>query len=385
MEKIIKNTSIFIYILINVLFITRYSSRITHYYYFLSLGYAVTLPVLLYLTSYIQEQFFTKKIFFVLVILFIAFSITSFAVIPQESLRVDRYEMIRLFWDNFFDGINPYTPRSFGTNIPGPFPFYFYLALPFYAIGEIGYFSLLGFILFVLLLRKAIRDERDRIVILLALILSPAYSWEIICRSTLFLNSALVLACIFILTSIDINKNKNIIIGAILFGLILSTRSIVLIIMFPYLLFIGLHRMEIKKISLWVIGIGAGFIATFLPIIFFQGFFLINNPFAVQNIFLPIWLPIIILLLMTVISIKIKHISDFIFYSMISTVVLVFAYFLVRVMQFSFSIALFKDGADISYIILSLPFVLFGIRQKIHLSKNKIYIPSEEKQQPSSH
>jgi hypothetical protein len=67
---------------------------------------------------------------------------------------------------------------------------------------------------------------------------------------------------------------------------------------------------------------------------------------------------------MTVISIKIKHISDFIFYSMISTVVLVFAYFLVRVMQFSFSIALFKDGADISYIILSLPFVLFGIRAR---------------------
>ena len=88
---------------------------------------------------------------------------------------------------------------------------------------------------------------------------------------------------------------------------------------------------------------------------------------------------------MTVISIKIEHISDFIFYSMIFTVVLVFAYFLVQVMQFNFSIALFKDGADISYILLSLPFVLFGIGQKIHLFKNKIYIPSKEKQQPSSH
>ena len=385
MEKIIKNTSMFIYILINVLFIIKYSSRITHYYYLLSLGYAVTLPVLFYLTSYIPEKLFTKKIFFILAILFVAFSITSFAVIPQESLRVDRYEMIRLFWDNFFADINPYTPRSLETNIPGPFPFYFYLALPFYAIGEIGYFSLLGFIIFVLLLRKAIQDERNRILILLALILSPAYSWEIICRSTLFLNSTLVLAYIFVLTIIDIDKNKNIIISAILLGLILSTRSIVLTVMCPYLVFIGIHKTGLKKISLWVIGIGMGFTATFLPIIFFQGFFPSNNPFAIQNIFLPLWLPIIVLLLMTVISIKIEHISDFIFYSMIFTVVLVFAYFLVQVMQFNFSIALFKDGADISYIVLSLPFVLFGIGQKIHLVKNKIYIPSKEKQQPSSH
>lgn len=81
-------------------------------------------------------------------------------------------------------------------------------------------------------------------------------------------------------------------------GLILSTRSIVLTVMCPYLVFIGIHKTGLKKISLWVIGIIMGFTATFLPIIFFQGFFPSNNPFAIQNIFLPLWLPIIVLLLM---------------------------------------------------------------------------------------
>ena len=357
--------------LINVIFITKYTSRITHYYYLLSLAYVVTLAVSLYLVSYIPEKYFTKKTFFIFVILFVTFSITSFAVIPQESLRVDRYEMIRIFWDNFFAGINPYTPRSGGTNIPGPFPFYFYLALPFYAIGEIGYLSLLGFVLFALLLRRSNQDERNRILILLALILSPAYSWEIICRSTIFLNSTFVLAYMFIVASIYINKNKNIIISAILFGLILSTRSIVLIVILPYLLFIGLHKIGLKKISLWVIGSVVAFTATFLPIIFFQGFFPTNNPFAVQNIFLPIWVPIIILLLMIIFSIKIKHISSFVFCSMLSIVVLVVTYFLIQVKQFGFYIALFKDSADISYIIFSLPFVLFGIGQKVHFIKEQ--------------
>jgi len=363
MEKIIKSTSIFIYILINVLFIAKYSSRVTPYYYLLSIAFALTLPVLFYLAGHIPEKYFTKKVFFVFVILFISFSIVCFAIIPQESLRVDRYEMIRLFWDNFFAGINPYTPRSLGTNIPGPFPFYFYLALPFYAIGELGFLSLLGFLLFIVLLRKFIQDESNRILILLALMLSPAYWWEIVARSTLFLNTTLVVAYIFLLAILDLEKNKNIIFSAILFGLILSTRSIVLTVMLPYLFFIGVYKTGLKKLSLWVLGIGIGFTATFLPIVFFSGFFPSNNPFAVQNIFLPLWFPITILLLMIVISIRIHEISEFIFISMLMMVVLVFAYFFLQVTHDNFYIALFKDGADISYIILTLPFVLIGLGQ----------------------
>jgi hypothetical protein len=329
----------------------------------------LSLPVLFYLAGHVPKIYFTKKVFFVFVILFISFSIVCFAIIPQESLRVDRYEMIRLFWDNFFAGINPYTPRSLETNIPGPFPFYFYLALPFYAIGELGFLSLLGFLLFIVLLRNFIQDESNRILILLALMLSPAYWWEIVARSTLFLNTTLVVAYIFLLASVDLKKFNNIIFSAILFGLILSTRSIVLTVMLPYLIFIGVYKTGSKKLSLWVLGIGIGFTATFLPIIFFPGFFPSNNPFAVQNIFLPLWLPISILLLMIVISLKIHEISEFIFFSMLMMFVLVFAYFFLQVMQNNFYIALFKDGADISYIILTLPFVLIGLGQ-IKLIRN---------------
>ena len=244
-------------------------------------------------------------------------------------------------------------------------------------IGEIGYYSLLGFILFALILRKFIQDEKNRILILLTLILSPAYSWEIITRSTIFLNITFVLAYILIVNSEFIKTNKNIIISAVLFGIILSTRSIVLVIMLPFMIFIGLQKRGIKMISLWVMVSVFAFTATFLPIIFHQGSMPTNNPFVVQNKLIPMWIPAITILLMIMLTIRINRIDIFLFYSMSSTVLIVGSYFLLIITQNGIYDALFNDRADISYIILSLPLVLIGMRENVHLLKYKTNTRSE--------
>jgi hypothetical protein len=64
-------------------------------------------------------------------------------------------ERHHLIWDNYFSGEYVYFAKSNFGNPPGPMPFYYVLALPFYAVGELGYFSLLGIVVFVLLLRFA--------------------------------------------------------------------------------------------------------------------------------------------------------------------------------------------------------------------------------------
>ena len=70
-----------------------------------------------------------------------------------------------------------------------------------------------------------------------------------------------------------------------------------------------------------------GFAVTFLPVVFFSGFLPNNNPFAVQNIFLPVWFPVIVLLVMTLAAFWIRSLGKFIFYSMIAMTVMVTAYF----------------------------------------------------------
>jgi hypothetical protein len=361
MEAIRRHSSFLIYLFINLIFIAKYSSRVTEYYFLLLLLYSATVGCLFYGAHRLPNKFFSAKVFYGLAVLFIASSAAILMAIPPESLRVDRYEMINNFWNNFFAGINPYTPPSTVSNIPGPFPFYFYLAVPFYAIGEIGYYSLSGFVLFVLILRKSVQNERTQIFLLLLLILSPAHWWEIVCRSTIFVNAALVLAFILVASRVDSNKNDNVLISALVFGLILSTRSVFSVIMFPLLLFLKAHQTGFVKICLWGVGIGVGFAATFLPIMFFPGFFSNNNPFAVQSVFLPNWVPITIVSITALFSLKTTQVSEFVFCSMLAIFALVVAYFAVQVGENSLRAALFASRADISYIILSLPFAILSM------------------------
>lgn len=361
MNRTARSITLLIYLLINTLFIAKYASRVTADYWWLVAGYLVLIPLLYVIAYRLPEWLYRRWVFWSLVALLIIAALFAYQFISQESLRVDRYEMIRLFWDNFFNGINPYTPRVEGSNIPGPFPFYFFLALPFYAVGEMGLFTLVGFLLYILLIRSYIPTERDRQVVLLALLLSPAFAWEIITRSTLFFNTALVLGYLLLVMRIDLKQNRNVFLAAFLFGLLLSTRSIVLTVMLPFLVFLGVQRSGWPKIVLWGFGIVLGFGLTFLPVAFTPGFFPSNNPFLVQNIFLPTWFPLVVLLLMSVAALRIPTLDRFIYVSMLALVFLAIAYFSLQVIQFGAHASLYEDKADISYFILALPFVGFSL------------------------
>lgn len=357
MNRSARIITLIVYLLINALFIAKYASRVTPDYGWLLAGYLVLIPLFYIIAYRLPGRLYRRWVFWTLVALLVVAALVAYDFISQESLRVDRYEMIRLFWDNYFNGINPYTPRVEGSNIPGPFPFYFYLALPFYAVGEMGLFTLAGFLLYILLIRTCVSTERDRQVVLFALLLSPAYAWEIITRSTLFFNTTLVLGYLFLVAVIDLTRSRNVFLAAVLFGFLLSTRSIVLTVMLPFLVFLGVQRSGWFKILLWGSGTVLGFGLTFLPVAFTPGFFPANNPFAVQNIFLPAWFPAVVLLVMSTATLRIATLDRFIYASMLALALLASAYFTLQVFQYGMYAALFEDKADISYFILALPFI----------------------------
>ena len=183
----------------------------------------------------LPSRIFTDRTYIVIVIAFSVFMGIVLLTIPQESLRVDRYEMIKLFWDNTLARINPYTPRGIHTNIPGPFPCYFILALPFYLCKEIGLLSLTGFLFFSYLLYRSGASMKSRTIALLLLAGSPAFAWEITCRSTIFLNMVLVVGLIQQMerwSKGGFTARASIGYG-LLTGFIACTRSVTILVLVP--------------------------------------------------------------------------------------------------------------------------------------------------------
>ena len=132
------------------------------------------------------------------------FSIVIFQIIPVQNIRVDRWEMIQIFWDAVHQGIYPYAVHSPEGNYPGPMPIYFLLSYPFYLIQEIGWMSILAiWLLYFYIKNKKITKEKNTLIFILILSSITIY-YEIITRSTILFNSIIFL--LYFLNLKDLEK-----------------------------------------------------------------------------------------------------------------------------------------------------------------------------------
>src|SRR5690606_21024877 len=139
------NISFLLFLVVNFLFAVKYTERLTSLYLVTSISLMVFYLLIWKYKS--RLNLFQTKLNIVnlsIIILFFLGSVFVFSKISQESLMVDRWSVISSFWDNYFSDKYAYLATSHMGNYPGPMPFYYILALPFYLIGELGYFSLLG-------------------------------------------------------------------------------------------------------------------------------------------------------------------------------------------------------------------------------------------------
>lgn len=370
-KNITNSISFLLFIVVNFLFTAKYLERITPYYLIIAIIFSLFyFSVWKYqkpLTSFLSKFKFINS---ALITCFIFVFAVLFTKVTQESLNVDRWSVISSFWDNYFSGEYVYLATSHMGNYPGPMPFYYILALPFYLIGDLGYFSLLGIIAFLCALRFDKLSISKHTVAIILICTSSFYLWEVISRSNVFLNGSLVLfSILYLFRSIE-NKTPNYILwNGIFIGLMLSTRNVFVI---PYIVAF-LYIIKFKEISIkqiFYIGILAvvTFLLTFLPFIYNHiEEFKQMNPFVIQSEYLmPKELTFLCVVVSSLSVFLIKAKEDVYFYSGVALFLTISVYFVYHVIDSGFTESFFNSRVDISYFILSIPFLMYYFLKKVH-------------------
>lgn len=358
--------SIFILLLINFVFSYKYLERVIDYPMPVSVFLSILYFIILYFSFFPFPKF---KIIakYANVILLLLFSFTCFFVFSKvdvNSLNVDRWSIITNFWNAFFNGEYAYFSSSNVGNPPGPMPFYFLLALPFYWIGELGYFSLTGILFFYILLKYLKFSNLSIFFVLLFLTFSTFYAWEIVSRSNVLINSTLILFSIVFFERFQKYDIKKIILSSLIIGCLLSTRNIfaiAYIVYFMYLLLskkiVFLQLLSITSLSIVI------FALTFLPFVIghFDSFFEMN-PFLVQSTFLvPFGYTILFLVIAFLSSFFVKTIEDVIFCIGLNLFTSIAIYSIYLIIERGFYEAYFESVIDISYFIFCIPFFLVSL------------------------
>lgn len=370
-----EKVSILVLLFINFLFSYKYLIRYTEYTLFISI--VSSLFYLLLLSNSIKLRFNKKMKTFLsygLIAFFILIAFFAFERINVFTLNVDRWSVITSFWDAIFNGEYPYYARSHMGNQPGPMPIYFLLAFPFYMINELGGFSLISLIIFPYVINKTKASLNYKLLIIIYVITSTYYLWEVLSRSNLFTNSLLVVW--FLMNFIERKNNRNFTFyfSAVIAGLLLSTRAIFII---PYII-VFMYSLRKKELTipefLIYTSISAiTFFITFLPfILLYPNDFFKMNPFIIQSSFLiPSYYTILFILIAFMFSFLIKNKNSLYYYSGLALFIVILIYFVYHIIGSGFNTANFESKADISYFIFCIPFFIIYLSKTIHINMLK--------------
>lgn len=356
-----KITAFSLLLVINFFFSWKYLDRFTEWS--LLLSFALTL---VYIASWIlAARLPYRKIYTwfaaVIVLSYAAGMVLAFEKFPVSGLNVDRWSVISSFWENFNQGLYPYKARSHMGNYPGPMPFYFILAYPFLSLGELGYLSIAGFLLLAFLLLRM--KNMTAVFSLVFLVTSPLTAWEILSRSTILVNTTLVLLYVILLLRYRIDRPLSLFLFAIAGGLLLSTRSVfILSYLFLVILFLKNKEFSVWKIAAGGLTLMLVFVLTFLPFVLpFPGEFREMNPFTIQSSFLipSGYIPLFLALTVAVGLMRGGEDRVWLFNGVIYFLV-IFIYFVYCSFSAGIKEAYFGSAADISYFIFAVPFLLYA-------------------------
>lgn len=363
-----KNISIasLLYIIVNALFVAKYSSRL-----FPALYPYITMIVMflqyIFIRYIMPSLLAWKKAYktytFIMACCFISMIILQYSINPY-SINVDRWSALYFPIKNLLNGIYPYIAQTHLGGNASPFPIWQLFHIPFYILGNVG----LSFFFVLALFLWSIYRQWGYVCFLATSMLvftTPALWYEVAVRSDYITNILLLVAIINIyINNISVNwVNKHSIILGIVIALFASTRIITLIPIGILLLPFYLHIQTSKKILLPLVFL-VTFILTFIPFALWdwQNFFYHqNNPWALQThqgntIDFIIFIPLAILL-----AIKWKgFIMHYYTYVAIMLVAFVGITFLHLMYNFN-NWDLFSSTFDITYFNSILPFVMIVI------------------------
>jgi hypothetical protein len=371
---IIKNSKGYIaqlglFLTLNSLFIFKYIVRVGFNPYFPTLIYIVTILLFLFIYKSKIEKLpekTLKLIYIGLVAISVLCIILLLIYINPFSIRVDRWSGLAFFWDSFFQGKYPYGAHTHicNTNYPSPFPFWQFINLPFYLLGDVG----IGLIAFLILLSITLRyyfsSYRKSLLFLLLLLLSPAYWWEVSVRSDSLSNGFMVFMIIMWYEKQSRNLLNSFWLSVLVCGCIATTRLSAIIPIALYFLHSYIKIPTERKIIFPIAILGIVFVF-FSPFIFWDThtwIFFTRNPLISQTNGSIYIFNILYLLLMiaigVIISLRWKNLSEFTFLASFFIFFFILTTTVIRLVYFGWG-NLFTDAiSDISYLTLSLPYCI---------------------------
>ena len=373
-KHFINNFSAAFLLFVAALFVFKYAIRYGNVFALSTVFFFVGgVFLLFFLNKKIESQssnFSKRQLFPVLVFLFLIAAAMAF--IPQ-STRVGRFPALIEWLSNFQQGIFPYGTKA----NPSGFPFLFFLASPFYLIGDAGYLEVFGLFLLLILILKSVKTKKEYWAKVLFLLLLPTTYYELAVRSELLTNTVLVISLFFLAEQKlkDGEKDISFIVLALLFGFFLSTRLIVFLWLAMFLLFF--FRNNLKNGAVFFAISFSVFLLSLLPFYLWNAeTFMNKGPFAVQTIYLPVWIYFIFPLLVLYAGWMIADFQELLFASGVLTFLLVSISFIMTIGDVGMYQAYSNSRFDISYYILSIPFFILSLKEyKVDWFLGKVSIP----------
>ena len=344
---------------INSIFVLKYAGRIG--FSFLAFVYFIgVLVVLKIFTSFNDrsKRFMDRKSFVAFLSLLSIIVLLSVCIFPNES-RVARLPAISEWITLFLSGKFPYG----GSMNPSGFPFLFFLAIPFYYLGNIGLLEAAGILIFgVTLLKKNEPEIKNDWVQLIVLLLLPSVYYEFITRSELFFNISLCLSLISVADSYLTDKviDAKFLLIAIAFGLVLSTRLIVVPVFLIFLIY-KFRRSFTYGIIFSMVGISV-FMLTIIPFLICNASqFISHGPLKMQLAYLPKWEIFATVFASVILGFASKNFKDVSGFAGMTIFGVVSLAFLSAASQVGLAQVIFMDKFDVSYFILSVPLLLYSL------------------------
>lgn len=272
------------YIAINLLFITKYASRISDVLAIVACLVYSIVAFAAFAQIERKDIFQNKKGLLVSSLVAIALLIALQSSINPYELKIDRWSAIHHFIQSLFQGSYPYGAETHLHGYGSPFPVWQIFHVPFYLLGNVG----LSFSVVTLLFIHSVYlqwGSKGGYLSLLLLVASPAYLYEVMTRSDMMTNFLLVGNVVNYLVYFKITLKSHLIAIAILCGLTASTRLTAILPLFM-LYFQEFTQVSWQRKISFLLIVVITFAVTFLPFWIWDANTLLysdHGPFALQT------------------------------------------------------------------------------------------------------
>ncbi|MEO9571375.1 MAG: hypothetical protein ABJH82_09005 [Polaribacter sp.] len=278
------------------------------------------------------------------------------------SLNTDRWSALEVLIKSILEIKYPYAVLDHLDNTTSNLPGLFYIGLPFYLLGDVGFLQPFTFLFLSLFIIQSNIKNDQKVFVFLLILISPAFYWEIIAKSDLMSNCILLLIFISFWQRKFTNglfKKKGFL--AILVALFCLTRGIV-VIPLAIFLFAPFVKISLERKAFFLLYFLFFVILISLPILLSLpslDFMIEHNPFNHQTRYAPMNLIVISILIPFFLSFKVKKSSDIFMFSTYVFGGLMLVTFVLNVIEEGFYNNIFGNLFDITYISMILPFIFF--------------------------